>query len=342
MRGRIGLWLLALLVTLSSAVYQRLTGPTRPARGTVALGGAEVKLRLLRSWAGEGDLAVRVAAPDPRVTGSVAWRRYPTNDTFSILPMAREGETLTAALPHQPPAGKVEYQVRLEREGASVLFPERPAIARFKGAVSNVVIVPHVFAMFTGMLVANAAGFLALRGEKNLLRICLVVVALLSIGGLFLGPLVQKQAFGAYWTGWPFGTDLTFGADLLPVAFLSLAGIGILSSLLANIPVVAAALVMITGYLVAAQAVPEIALAPGFVNWPNVTLPVFVAMMFGGTLGGNATLIGASANIVSAGVCAAEGRRITFLQFMRIGLPVALAQLAVGALYVVLVLPRLG
>jgi hypothetical protein len=24
-----------------------------------------------------------------------------------------------------------------------------------------------------------------------------------------LGPLVQKYAFGAYWTGWPFGTDLT-------------------------------------------------------------------------------------------------------------------------------------
>jgi len=125
-----------------------------------------------------------------------------------------------------------------------------------------------------------------------------------------------------------------FGADLLSVAFLSLAGIGILSSLLANIPVVAAALVMITGYLVAAQAVPEIALAPGFVNWPNVTLPVFVAMMFGGTLGGNATLIGASANVVAAGICASRGRHVSFMQFLRIGLPIAVVQLSVGALYV--------
>jgi Na+/H+ antiporter NhaD/arsenite permease-like protein len=125
-----------------------------------------------------------------------------------------------------------------------------------------------------------------------------------------------------------------FGADLLAVAFLSLAGIGILSSLLANIPVVAAALVMITGYLVAAQAVPEIALAPGFVNWPNLTLPVFVAMMFGGTLGGNATLIGASANVVAAGICASRGRHVSFVQFLRIGLPIAVVQLSVGALYV--------
>jgi Na+/H+ antiporter NhaD/arsenite permease-like protein len=127
-----------------------------------------------------------------------------------------------------------------------------------------------------------------------------------------------------------------FGADLLAVAFLSLAGIGVMSSLLANIPVVAAALVTITGYLVAAQAVPEIALAPGFVDWPDVTLPVFVAMMFGGTLGGNATLIGASANVVAAGICASRGRHVSFMQFLRIGLPIAVAQLSVGALYVFL------
>ena len=47
-----------------------------------------------------------------------------------------------------------------------------------------------------------------------------------------------------------------FGAELTVVALLLLAGIGLLSSLLANIPVVAAALVMTKGYLVAAEAVP--------------------------------------------------------------------------------------
>ena len=133
-----------------------------------------------------------------------------------------------------------------------------------------------------------------------------------------------------------------FGADVMPVAFLSLVGIGILSSLLANIPVVAAALVMITGYLVTAEAVPEIALATGFTDWPKATLPVFVAMMFGGTLGGNATLIGASANVVAVGICVAHGKRVTFMQFLRIGLPIAVAQLSVGALYVWVLASILG
>jgi Na+/H+ antiporter NhaD/arsenite permease-like protein len=126
-----------------------------------------------------------------------------------------------------------------------------------------------------------------------------------------------------------------FGADLLPVAMGVLGVVGLLSSLLANIPVVAGMLLLVKGYLVAAQVVPEEALGALFGEWPAGTLPVFVAMMYGGTLGGNATLIGASANVVAAGVSARHGQRLTFTRFLRLGLPIALCQLGVSALYVV-------
>lgn len=128
--------------------------------------------------------------------------------------------------------------------------------------------------------------------------------------------------------GW-FGTNFTL------VALALIAAIGVLSAVLANIPVVAASLIMTKGYLVAAEAVPETALAAGFTDWPTATIPVFIAMMFGATLGGNATLIGASANIVSVGICAREGERVTFMRFMRYGLPVTLVQLAVSSLYII-------
>jgi Na+/H+ antiporter NhaD/arsenite permease-like protein len=134
--------------------------------------------------------------------------------------------------------------------------------------------------------------------------------------------------------------NAAFGNHLIAVALVLLVGIGALSSLLANIPVVAASLVMVKGYLVAAQAVPELGMAPGFSDWPAVTVPVFIAMMFGATLGGNGTLIGASANVVAAGICASQGRRVTFTDFLRYGLPVAAVQIAVSAFYV-LVLSRL-
>jgi Na+/H+ antiporter NhaD/arsenite permease-like protein len=146
------------------------------------------------------------------------------------------------------------------------------------------------------------------------------------VEGFIKTGLLQGLSLKLY--GW-FGTDYTL------VALALLAGVGLLSSLLANIPVVAGALVMTKGYLVAAQAVPEVALAAGFSDWPTAVLPVFIAMMFGATLGGNATLIGASANIVSAGICAAHGERITFARFLRFGLPITMAQLAISALYVI-------
>lgn len=154
---------------------------------------------------------------------------------------------------------------------------------------------------------------------------------------VFLGAIfVLVQAFTK--TGLLQGLSIQlyawFGAELTLVALLLLAGIGMLSSLLANIPVVAAALIMTKGYLVAAEAVPEIALTAGFTDRPATTLPVFIAMMFGATLGGNATLVGASANIVAVGICASEGQRVTFMRFVRYGLPITLMQLAAGALYV--------
>jgi Na+/H+ antiporter NhaD/arsenite permease-like protein len=126
----------------------------------------------------------------------------------------------------------------------------------------------------------------------------------------------------------------TFGRHLLMAAMVVLLGIGLTSALLANIPLVAAGLLAVKGYLVITELVPDQALEPTFTAWPPETLPLFIALMFGGTLGGNATLIGASANIVSVGICAANGRPVSFAGFMRYGVPVVAVQLAVSALYV--------
>jgi Na+/H+ antiporter NhaD/arsenite permease-like protein len=133
-----------------------------------------------------------------------------------------------------------------------------------------------------------------------------------------------------------------FGGSLLIVAFIMLGGTATLSSLLANIPVVGAMIFLGKGYLVTAEIVPEMALAHNFADWPPQSLPVFVALMFAGTLGGNATLIGASANVVSAGICASQGKPVSFLRFARYGLPITICQLAVSAVYVVFVYATAG
>jgi len=62
-----------------------------------------------------------------------------------------------------------------------------------------------------------------------------------------------------------------FGTQLSLVALVMIAGIGLLSSLLANVPVAAASIVMVKGYLVAAEFVPDSALSDQFTQWPPVT-----------------------------------------------------------------------
>jgi Na+/H+ antiporter NhaD/arsenite permease-like protein len=57
-------------------------------------------------------------------------------------------------------------------------------------------------------------------------------------------------------------------------------------------------------------------------------------MMYGATLGGNGTLVGASSNIVAAGISELHGRRISFKTFLRYGLPVMALQLITAAVYV--------
>jgi Na+/H+ antiporter NhaD/arsenite permease-like protein len=69
-------------------------------------------------------------------------------------------------------------------------------------------------------------------------------------------------------------------------------------------------------------------------QFPAEVLPLFYAMMFGATLGGNGTLVGASSNIVAAGISELHGRRISFKTFLKYGIPVMLCQLFVAALYV--------
>jgi Na+/H+ antiporter NhaD/arsenite permease-like protein len=125
-----------------------------------------------------------------------------------------------------------------------------------------------------------------------------------------------------------------FGTNIMVIALVLVAGVGVASGLLANIPIVAAMLLMLKGYFVTAELVPDLALSPTFTDWPAQVIPAFVAMMFGATLGGNATLIGASANVAGAGACAAHGKPVSFMTFLRLGVPFTLCQLAVAALYV--------
>ena len=237
------------------------------------------------------------------------------------------------------------WNVRTEVTRAAALPPiERPAFVAFALVILAVMvalflagealptkIVPPAVAIIAATLALLVVYGARVEPVDNVIR-DIDWKTLVFLGAIFC--LVQAFTKTGLLQGLSLQLHAWFGLEFTRVALVLLAGIGILSSLLANIPVVAASLVMTKGYMVAAEAVPEAALMAGFTSWPAETVPVFIAMMFGATLGGNATLIGASANIVSVGICASQGERVTFVRFMRYGLPITIAQLGVSALYV--------
>ena len=52
-------------------------------------------------------------------------------------------------------------------------------------------------------------------GMLPFLVAAMAFLAALTLGGFILGPITQKAAFGAYWTGVPFGWDLTDNKTLV-------------------------------------------------------------------------------------------------------------------------------
>jgi hypothetical protein len=203
------LWVLSFVLMLSLSVYQRLTGPTNPVRGKTLIGKSEVSFKLIRTWGEDSGAKIELKIPDEEVAGICIYRRYKSFDLWDTLAMQRNGNELFAILPQLEPAGKIMYQIVLYDEEKDLTLNSEPAILRYKGSVPAFILIPHIVFMFLAMLFSIRTGLETLFVRQKTYILSLWTTIFLIAGGLILGPLVQKYAFGAYWTGWPAGTDLT-------------------------------------------------------------------------------------------------------------------------------------
>ena len=209
-------WTLAVIITICSAYYQRITGPTYPQKGSITFNEQEIKYNLDRSYAGDGDCPVKINVPGD-LKGTLIWKRHNTKDADKIIDMRNDNGTLVAELPHQPPSGKLDYQIRLNKDNMEKYIPskENYIVIRFRGDVPALILIPHILIMFLAMLFSTRAGIEFFRKEPKFIKYIWWTLVLLFAGGFILGPLVQHFAFGPYWTGIPFGWDLTDNKTLI-------------------------------------------------------------------------------------------------------------------------------
>ncbi|XP_048185291.1 P protein [Perognathus longimembris pacificus] len=78
---------------------------------------------------------------------------------------------------------------------------------------------------------------------------------------------------------------------------------------------------------------------------PEVSLPtppLMYALALGACLGGNGTLIGASANVVCAGIAEQHGYGFSFMEFFRLGFPMMIVSCTIGMCYLLVAHVVLG
>ncbi len=216
------LWSMSIIFTLLFAVYQRMTGPTYPIAGKVNVEGQEISYKLLRTWGGDEDAIIKINVSND-VDGFVEWRRYKSNDEWTKTSMTRKGESLEFNIPHQPPAGKVMYNINLIKGDKQFALQQEPTVIRFKGHVPLWIVILHVIFIFGAMLMSVRTGIEAFTRGAKAYRFTIITVVFWIIGGFVFGPIMQKYAFGAFWTGWPFGHDLTDNKSLIALVFWVLA-----------------------------------------------------------------------------------------------------------------------
>ncbi len=123
------------------------------------------------------------------------------------------------------------------------------------------------------------------------------------------GVIAQLAARAIEWTG----------GDPVATSMLILWLSAIASAFLDNIPFVATMIPMIQEM--------------GQMGVGNLE-PLWWSLALGACLGGNGSLIGASANLIAAGMAAKEGHPIRFMTFLKYGFPLMLLSVAMASVYV--------
>lgn len=134
----------------------------------------------------------------------------------------------------------------------------------------------------------------------------------IAVGGLIETGIISRIA--------EIALEITDG-DLTYTSLLILWLSAIVSAFLDNIPFVATMIPMIQD--MGAAGISDLE-------------PLWWSLALGACLGGNGTIVGASANLIVAGLAAERGYRLMFLQYMKVGFPIMILTIIISTGYIYL------
>ena len=198
----------------------RIVSTTRPRERVVESGGVRIEHLTVTGQVGPGD---------PLIEARIVTERSVT--PHLIYKMSREGEMVQIDM---TPVGEERWQARLpsrekgERilygiavpldDGTTVTLPEDGTTLytlKYKGEVSRAVLILHIIFMFVAFYFLIQCLWSAIdvmntgRGKGEAVANARWVFLTTFIGGWPLGFILNYQAFGVIWEGYPFGYDVT-------------------------------------------------------------------------------------------------------------------------------------
>lgn len=224
---------------------------------------------------------------------------------------------------------------------------------RVREAIPNLAIVDKtnmikslvIFALiFVGFLFQNAMnvepGIIALFGSMIMLLVCRVENEDLLLGVewgvvfFFIGMFMIVSALQVNGViSWVGAKILHFSGDnLFFVCLVVLWGSAIFSSLLDNIPFVITMVPLIQQFVIYFSG--TMGITDHAMITKTISYPLWWSLALGACLGGNGTLIGASANIVSARIGERNNYPISFMKFLKYGSFFTLQSIIISSIYI--------
>jgi hypothetical protein len=212
-------WLAAVAITLAAIIFQRKTGPTYPQKVDFVVDTVDVTVELPRSHEVDKPLQISIPALPWEYTAKLYHRPYPLDTTWTEEPpfWPEEGKFVSYLPEVSQKAAKLEYFIQVENfsSGEVANFPETPIVIRYKGSVPAWALIPHIILIFMALIFSSLSGVMAAFKHERHKLWGVITLLFILVGGLIFGPIVQKFAFDHYWTGFPFGQDLTDNKTLI-------------------------------------------------------------------------------------------------------------------------------
>lgn len=223
------------------------------------------------------------------------------------------------------------------RERVMRAHPEKAIIAPGKLKRALPIFILVILGFFVGHLFHIEPGIIALGGALLMAVVCRMDVhhvleqvewgTIFFFIGLFMliGALEHNGVFESLGR---VVISLTDG-NLLLTAMAVLWFCAIFSAIVDNIPLVIAMMPLLQ------TIIPEYVASTGM-SYEQVSQPLYWALALGACLGGNGSLIGASANVVVSQIAHKNKYKLSFMDFTKFGFPLMIMSLLVSTVYIYL------